>query len=187
MFQTRKGFEATVLRVSVILYRAVGAGVAIALMEVLARFAGEPMSRVPFVTSIVLAMALPNSEPAQPRAILGGHIVSALSGWVAFALIGNGEAASAIAVGLGTLMMMVSRTLHPPAGIDAFLVVSYGLPAVWLINPVLIGALLLASFAVAWRWGERKLFPPPAIALGEPRTEPVEPIRDLTPPSQARP
>lgn len=146
-------------QVSVILHRATGAGIAIGLMEVLARLAGEPMLRVPFVTSIVLAMALPNSEPAQPRAIIGGHVVSAIAGIGIHALIGQGETASATAVGLATLLMLVTRTLHPPAGIDAFLAVSYGLPFAWIANPVLIGAVLLATFATLWRWSERLLFP----------------------------
>ena len=68
-------------------YRALGAGIAIAIMEVLARLAGEPLSRVPFVTSIVLAMALPDSDAAHPRAIIGGHVLSSGCGllclWIA--------------------------------------------------------------------------------------------------------
>lgn len=142
------------------LYRAVGAGTAIAIMEALAVMAAEPMVRVPFVTSIVLAMALPDGEPAQPRAIIGGHLLSCLGGFITLYSVGPGETSSAIAVGLATLLMIATRTLHPPAGIDAFLVASYGLTIDWVLNPVLIGALLLTGFALAWRWGERRMFSP---------------------------
>src|SRR6478672_11865159 len=63
-------------QVAIWAYRAAGAGLAIALMEALAQFAGEPVLRVPFVTSIVLTLALPESEPAQPYALIAGHLLS---------------------------------------------------------------------------------------------------------------
>ena len=55
-------------------YRALGASIAIGIMELLAGLAGEALWRVPFVTSIVLVMALPTSKPAQSRSIVGGHL-----------------------------------------------------------------------------------------------------------------
>jgi CBS-domain-containing membrane protein len=145
------------------IYRAIGAGLAIGIMEAMAIIAAEPMVRVPFVTSIVLAMALPESLPAQPKAIVGGHMFSCLGGFMALYVLGPGETASAAAVGLATWLMIASRTLHPPAGIDAFLVASYGLSVDWVLNPVLIGAIMLSVFGHGWHWGERRLFP-----LGEP-------------------
>jgi CBS-domain-containing membrane protein len=160
------------------LYRSVGAGTAIGIMEALAILAAEPMVRVPFVTSIVLAMALPDSEPAQPRAIIGGHMLSCLGGFMALYTVGPGETSSAIAVGLATLLMMATRTLHPPAGIDAFLVASYGLTIDWVFNPVLIGAVLLTGFALAWRWGERRMFSAPDRAAA-PQLWSTERIRKL--------
>lgn len=168
------------------LYRAVGAGTAIAIMEALAILAAEPMVRVPFVTSIVLAMALPDSEPAQPRAIIGGHLLSCLGGFIALYAVGPGETSSAIAVGLATLLMIATRTLHPPAGIDAFLVASYGLTIDWVVNPVLVGALLLAGFALAWRWGERRMFSA-ADRAATPQLWSIERIRELKRLWQARP
>jgi hypothetical protein len=51
------------------IHRAVGAGIAIGLMELLAYWGGEPLARVPFVTSIVLVTLLPQSEAARPAAI----------------------------------------------------------------------------------------------------------------------
>lgn len=145
-------------QVLIALYRAIGAGLAIGIMEVLAELAREPMVRVPFVTSIVLAMALPDGEPAQPRAIVGGHLLSCLAGYLALLIISPGQNASALAVGFATLIMIASRTLHPPAGIDAFMVAAYGLPFDWVLNPVLIGAVLLSVFAVLWHTVERQLF-----------------------------
>jgi len=132
------------------LYRAAGAAIAIVIMEVLARIAGEPLARVPFVTSIVLVMALPGSDGARPYAVIGGHMLSAASGLAAVAILGAGETPAAISVGLAVLVMQAARAMHPPAGIGAMLVASQGLPVAWLLSPVLVGALLLVGFATLW-------------------------------------
>jgi hypothetical protein len=82
-------------RVVVWMYRAPGAGLAIGIMELLARVAQEPFARVPFVTSIVMALSLPDSEPAQPYAIIVGHLASCIAGFLAVWCLGSGETARA--------------------------------------------------------------------------------------------
>ena len=140
----------TLRQILIWLYRAIGAAIAIAIMEGLARLAGEPLPRVPFVTSIVLVMALPGTEGARPRAVIGGHVLSALSGFVALAMLGAGEPAAAVAVGLAVLLMQAARAMHPPAGIGAMLVAAQGLPATWILSPVLAGAVLLVGYSAFW-------------------------------------
>jgi len=142
-------------RIGIWVYRAVGTAIAIAAMEALARGLDEPLIRVPFVTSIVLTLTLPDSEAAQPYAVIGGHALSTAAGFAALWCVGAGTAASAIAVGIAALLMLSSRTVHPPAGIDAFLVPLLGLPLGWAWNPVLAGAVLLAAFAKTWAAGEK--------------------------------
>jgi CBS-domain-containing membrane protein len=158
---TRHAIEARMsgeqLLAPVWIFRAFGAGLAIAVMELLAGLAGEPLARVPFVTSIVLVMTLPSSEAAKPRAIIGGHLLCGACGFACLWLIGPGEAASAAGVGLAAFCMIAFRTIHPPAGIGAFLVPLYQLPASWLLNPVLSGALLLTVYAKLWQKVERYL------------------------------
>lgn len=139
------------------LYRATGAGIAIALMELLARVAEEPLARVPFVTSIVLVMALPDSPPARPYAVIGGHMLSCLAGLLAVWTLGPGEGAIAVALGLSLLFMLSFDALHPPAGIDAFLIAAFGLPLFWVLSPVLVGAVFLVGYAKVWSAGERWL------------------------------
>jgi len=41
--------------------------------------------------------------------------------------------------------MLGCRAMHPPAGIDAFLIAGLGLPRSWIVNPIMIGAVLLAG------------------------------------------
>ena len=125
-------------------------------MEALARLSGEPLVRVPFVTSIVLTLADPRSKAAKPYVVIVGHMLSALSGFISLWLVGEGATAVA-GVGLATLLMLWARALHPPATISGFLVPLLGLPLDWAFKPVLIGAILLALFAVLWSRGERLL------------------------------
>ncbi len=139
------------------LYRGLGAGVAIGIMESLARLGHHEAVRVPFVTSIVPTLFAPESTPARPYAVVTGHLVSSIAGLAALACLGPGDAAAALGVGAAALLMMASRALHPPAGVEAFLIAQLGLPWSWIINPVLIGAVLLAAFSRLWASGGRYL------------------------------
>lgn len=145
--------------VVIFVYRAVGVGLAIGVMELLAPIAHQPLSRMPFVTSIVLTLSLPcpyrkTMRLVPTRLSLGisrrHSLVSSCCG-----LFGPGETTSALGVGLAALMMLVLRAMHPPAGIDAFLIAGYDLPAWWILSPVLVGAGLLAVFSKLWSMGER--------------------------------
>lgn len=72
-------------------------------------------------------------------------------------MLGSGETAAAVAVGAAVLLMLLSRAVHPPVGIDALLVASHGLPASWLVSPVLAGALLLVGYAKLWSMIEQAI------------------------------
>jgi CBS-domain-containing membrane protein len=143
-----------------------GAGCALAIyvMESSSALAAYPMAAIPFATSIVLVISQPNARPAQPRALIGGHLISALVGLLVLALAGPGPVGAAIAVGLAVLAMVLTDTLHPPAGISPLLIVTGNLPWSFLVAPVLVGALMLAAFALVWHrlvlrnaWPERWL------------------------------
>ena len=139
------------------IHRAAGAGIAIGIMELLARWDGEPLLRVPFVTSIVLVTALPETEAAQPAAVIFGHLLSSAAGLAALWLLGSNELATAAGVALATFLMLGARVVHPPAGINAFLIPANAISASWVLNPILLGSILLAAFARLWALGERGL------------------------------
>jgi CBS-domain-containing membrane protein len=129
---------------------AAGGAVAIGVMEVVSEHAAFPLMFVPFATSIVLVMGTPDAEPAQPRALVGGHLLSTAVGLLTLGITGASPWAAAVAVGLAMVAMHATRTFHPPAGIDPLIVVAQDMPASFLIAPVALGALLLAAFA--WLW-----------------------------------
>ena len=139
-----------------------GLGVAIAIgaMEWLSLASHYPLAIIPFATSIALVIGSPDAEPAQPRALVGGHVLATLVGLAILKLTGPSAWAAAIAVGLAILAMYLTGTFHPPAGIDPLLVVANNLPWSFLFAPVLAGALLLTAFAYLWhRWLRRCPWP----------------------------
>ena len=133
-----------------ILAGAAGGAGAIAIMELLSVGTEFPLMAIPFATSIVLVMGSPEAEPAQPRALVGGHLIATLVGLVVVQLLGPGHWTAALAVGLAIVAMHLTRTFHPPAGIDPLVVVINNMSWSFLLAPVAIGALLLAGFAFAW-------------------------------------
>jgi CBS-domain-containing membrane protein len=129
---------------------AAGAALAVAVMEMASVSTEFPLMMIPFATSIVLVMGSPDAEPAQPRALVGGHLVSTLVGLLVLQVEGAGPWAAAAAVGLAIVAMHLTGTFHPPAGIDPLVVVVHGMPWTFLLAPVGVGAVMLAAFAFAW-------------------------------------
>src|SRR6266700_7342742 len=137
-----------------------GAAIAIGAMEWFSVASHFPLVIIPFATSIVLVIGSPDAEPAQPRALIGGHVVATLVGLAMLKLTGPGAWPAAMAVGIAILAMYLTGTFHPPAGIDPLLVVANSLPWSFLFAPVLAGALLLTAFAYLWhRWIRRRPWP----------------------------
>jgi len=146
----------------VILAGAVGGALAIAIMEFLSARTAFPLASIPFATSIVLVTGAPDAPPAQPRALVGGHLVSALVGLIVVKLAGPAPWAAAAAVGLAMAAMHLTGTFHPPAGISPLLIVLNSLSWSFLAIPVAAGAMLLLGFAFLWhnlmrreRWPQR--------------------------------
>ena len=107
-----------------------------------------------FAASAVLLYGAPRSPLAQPRNVLGGHLLSALVG-VGFrlALPGPQWLTIALAVATAIALMHLCRVLHPPGGATAFIAVAGG-PKIaalgfgYALAPVGAGAALLLVVAL---------------------------------------
>ncbi len=141
--------------------RAVGGALGIAVMTTLAHASGQPLMMVPFATSIVLVMGSPEAPPARPRAIVGGHLLSAFAGIVCASILGDAFWVSAVGVGLAIALMQAADAFHPPAGISPLIITSAHATPLFLVTPVLAGALTLVGFAFVYHrlsseaWPER--------------------------------
>lgn len=129
---------------------AAGGAAAIAIMELLSARTMTPLMTIPFGTSIVLVMGSPQAAPAQPRALVGGHLVAALVGLAIVKICGPSPWAAAIAVGLAIAAMQLADAFHPPAGINPLLIVLQGFSWSYIVVPVACGAVLLLGFAFVW-------------------------------------
>lgn len=115
----------------------------LALLQSLADFAELPMTGVPFVCSMILVIATPDSDAARPRNVVVGHLLAALSGCAAALLIVSSWWALPVAIGLAMFAMQATRTLHPPAGLTAAIATTQDVSWEFILSPVLTGALLL--------------------------------------------
>jgi CBS-domain-containing membrane protein len=130
-----------------ILLSAIGGGLGIAIMALLASAAHLALVLVPFATSIVLVMGAPEAPQAQPRNIVGGHVISALCGALACAVLGADIWAAAGGVAASIALMHATRTFHPPAGINPVVMVTGNCGWGFVLSPVATGALILVAYA----------------------------------------
>ena len=110
--------------------------------------------------STVFLFALTETEAAQPRALFGGHFGGALIGIASGHLFGSALWVCALAVVLTMLYMVVTRTIHPPAGANPLLMVHYHAGLGALLNPVGVGVFTLFVVACLWsRLAGQKPYP----------------------------
>lgn len=129
---------------------AIGGALGIALMIALAGVANLPLMLAPFTTSIVLVMSAPGSAYARARNVVGGHVLSAMAGFAVLYAFGDTPWLAALAVGLAIAAMQATDTMHPPAGINALIMVVAHPPWTFLIIPVFAGAVCLVAFAFSY-------------------------------------
>ena len=107
-----------------------------------------------FGASAALLFGAPHAPLAQPRSLVGGQVIAAFCGVTAFKLLGGDVgAAAALAVAAATAGMLLSGTLHPPAGATALIAVLgpaqvHALGYLYICTPVLVGVLVLLGFAL---------------------------------------
>lgn len=107
-----------------------------------------------FGASAVLVFGATNSPLAQPRHLLGGHIISAIIGVAVYKLCpGQLWLSAALAVSLSIVAMQVTKTMHPPGGATA-LIANIGSEKIkalgfyYLFSTVLTGVLILLVIAL---------------------------------------
>jgi CBS domain-containing membrane protein len=106
-----------------------------------------------FGATSVLIYGIINSPLAQPRNLIGGHLISAIIGVTMYKLLpGETWLSSALSVSLSIVFMQITKTLHPPGGATA-IIANIGsekikaLGYMYVLSPVLSGVLIL--FVVA--------------------------------------
>ena len=97
----------------------------------------------------------PRADLAQPRNVIGGHLLSALIGVTAFKLLGaHVGLAAALAVATSIAVMQLTHTAHPPGAATALIAVLgpakvHALGYEFVLTPVLVGAAIMLLIALA--------------------------------------
>ncbi len=107
-----------------------------------------------FGASAVLAYGAVRSPLAQPRNLVGGHLISAVIGVAVFKLLhGQMWLAEAVAVATAIAAMHYTKTLHPPGGATALIAVIgsdkvHHLGFLYVVIPAGLGAVILLAVAL---------------------------------------
>ena len=102
----------------------------------------------PFGATMVLVMAVHESPLAQPKNIFFGHILSAASGVLIYSILGMSFLTIGLAVAVSVWAMMVTKTIHPPAGANPIIVIMGGKGISFILLPVATGAIIIILFAI---------------------------------------
>jgi CBS-domain-containing membrane protein len=107
-----------------------------------------------FGASSVLVYGAIQSPLAQPRNLIGGHLVSAIVGVATYKLFPEIIWLTApLAVSVSIVAMQVTKTLHPPGGATALIAVIgtekiKSLGFTYVLSPVLTGSIILLVTAL---------------------------------------
>lgn len=122
-----------------------------------------------FGASALLVFTLPEAHLSQPRSVVGGHISASLIALGCLAFFGPQWWAVGLATGTAIGFMMVTRTLHPPAGANAIIVFLAKPKALFLLSSTLMGAASLVVLGIIYhRMTTRQKYP--AYWRGAPAT-----------------
>ncbi len=133
-----------------LIWSAIGGAIAITLALLLVADRNSPFVLFSLGGSTVFLFVLTETEAAQPRALLGGHIGGALIGILCYQIFGDALWVSVTAVVLTMMFMVVTRTIHPPAGANPLIMVHHHAGFLSLLNPVGAGVLTLFLVAIVW-------------------------------------
>ncbi len=109
-----------------------------------------------FGASAVLVYGATNSPLAQPRNLIGGHVICAIVGVTICKLFNNPDLlwlSAALSVSVSIVLMQITKTLHPPGGATA-LIANIGSEQIkslgyyYVLAPVFLGVMVLFAIAI---------------------------------------
>ena len=101
-----------------------------------------------FAASALLVFAYPDSPFCQPRNVIIGHLIGALSGLFFLQFCHVSWWCDALAVGTAIGAMKLTRTVHPPACSNPLIVFALKPSWTFLLFPTLTGAVLIVLVAL---------------------------------------
>ena len=137
----------TILRV---LWVLAGASVALVLALHVVRPADSTLLLASLGGSTLFLFGLTALPPTQPRALFGGHLISALIGVICYQLFGDATWVMVISVLITIAALILSRTVHPPAGANPLIMIHSHAGFIDIWTHVFGGVLVLAITTFVW-------------------------------------
>lgn len=131
-----------------ILFVWLGSCIAIAIIGYLTKSYDNLLVMGSFGASCVLLFGFPNSVFSQPRNVILGHFFSTLIGLLFLHYIGNDYLSMALALATAIAVMLLTNTVHPPAGSNPLIVFLLNANFDYLIFPSLVGSIILVLVAI---------------------------------------
>jgi CBS domain-containing membrane protein len=126
----------------------IGCFVGIGIVTFLAFHKGIPVLVASLGASACLLYGTPSVPFAQPRNAIVGHIMSALIGVICYHLLGANWYSAGLSVSLAVSAMVLTRTIHPPAGATALIAVITKQDWLFPLAPVAVGICILIVIAI---------------------------------------
>lgn len=123
---------------------------AIAAVALLSDFFSVALVLGSFGASCVLVFGFPDAPFSQPRNVVAGHVIASLVGLICLYVLGPSWWSMAAAVGTAIALMMLTRTVHPPAGSNPVIVFLTAPAWDFLLFPTLLGALAIVAVALVY-------------------------------------
>lgn len=154
----RRSFTRTQPRLTfpVILLSGFASTAVIALLGFVSEVVGHPLLMASFGASCVLEFVLPKAPVSQPVNVIGGHMISAVTGLAVVTTMPTQWWSMALATGLAIMVMVFLRVLHPPAAGIPLIIMIDGESWSYLLTPVILGAVVVTLCGALYRWAVGK-------------------------------
>lgn len=125
------------------LFSGVGALICIGLIAFITYGLGGGLLFASLGASAVLVFAAPQAPLSQPRNVLVGHVLAAAVGVLVFACIGLSWMSLALGIGCTVALMVLTKSVHPPAGATVLITILGGHGPLFILYPVAVSALIV--------------------------------------------
>ena len=133
-----------------LLWVSIGASIALGLALFFTRASESPLMLASLGGSTIFLFGLTGAAAAQPRALFGGHLISAFIGIACYQLFNDALWVYLLAEVITLALLLLTQTVHPPAGANPLIMIHAHADFSHLALVVLIGVSILALTAAIW-------------------------------------
>ena len=101
-----------------------------------------------FGATIFLVFVLYDLEPAQPKNIFFGHLISILVGIIFNETVGLSFYSLGLSVGIALILMVYFKVMHPPAASNPLVALTMDLSFDFILFPVVTGTIIIILMSV---------------------------------------